>query len=114
MAFIYLGEHFLYRIMEFLRHWYVKSGKIYSNFVLNKLSEIDEVLAWRITLNHLFEPLFKDYSIIGHILGFIFRILRLSVASVVYIIIFAVVIFGYLLWLLIPPTVVWQFFMSLS
>ncbi len=114
MAFIYLGERFLYRIVEFLRHWYVKSGKIYSNFVLNKLSQIDEVLALRITWNHLLEPLYKDYSIVGRILGFVFRTIRLVLASVVYILIFAVSIFGYLLWLLIPPAVVWQFFMTLS
>lgn len=114
MAFIYLGERFLYRILEFLRHWYVKSGKIYSNFVLNKLTQIDEVLALRITWNHLLEPLFKDYSIIGRALGFIFRIIRLVVASVIYVVIFAIVIFGYLLWLLILPMVVWRFFMTLS
>lgn len=114
MAFIYLGERFLYRIVEFLRHWYVKSGKIYSNFVLNKLTQIDEVLALRITWNHLLEPLFKDYSIIGRILGFIFRTIRLIVAGIIYIFIFAIAIFAYFLWLLIPPAVVWQFFMTLS
>ncbi len=114
MAFIYLGERFLYRIVEFLRHWYVKSGKIYSNFVLNKLTQIDEVLALRITWNHLLEPLFKDYSIIGRVLGFIFRTIRLIVAGIIYIFIFAIAIFAYFLWLLIPPAVVWQFFMTLS
>ncbi len=113
MAFIYLGERFLYRIMEFLRHWYVKSGRVYSNFILNKLTQIDEVLAWRITLNHLFEPLYKDYSIIGYVLGFLFRLLRLCVASIVYLVVFAIALSGYVLWLLIPPIVVWRFFTSL-
>ena len=113
MAFVYLGERFLYRIVEFLRHWYIKSGKIYSNFVLDKLSQIDEVFALKITWRHLFEPLFNDYSIIGHVLGFIFRALRLIIASAVYLLVFAFAISGYLIWLLIPPAIVWRFIMAL-
>ncbi len=108
MSFLYLGERFVYRIIEFVRHWYVKSGKLYSNFVLDKLSKIDEALAWKITLRHLFEPLYKDYSLIGYFFGFLFRSIRLLVASAIYLVIFAIAITAYVVWLLIPPFVLWN------
>ncbi len=112
MSFLYLGERFLYRIVDFLRHWYVKSGRLYSNFVFDKLSKIDEVLAWKITLRHLFEPLYKDYSIVGYFFGFLFRSIRLLVASAIYLVIFAAAIAVYVIWLLIPPFIVWSAFHS--
>ena len=36
------------------------------------------------TLQNLFQPLYKDYSMIGYVLGFLFRIARLAIATVVY------------------------------
>ncbi len=105
-ALLYLSEHFFYHIIEFLRHWYVKSAKLYANFVLNRLEALDYYLAWRITAKNLFEPLYKDYSVIGRMLGFVFRSIRLIVGSVVYACLFAVAIALYLVWVAIPPYLV--------
>lgn len=104
----YLAIRFFYRIFEFVRHWYVKSVRIYWNFVLNTLQNLDYFFAWRITVKHLFEPLYKDYSVIGYILGFIFRSLRVAIGSVVYLFVFAIAIGLYLAWLLIPPFLIFQ------
>lgn len=101
-ALIYLFQRFFYRIGEFLRHWYIKSVRIYWNAVFNRLEGLDYYFAWRITARHLFEPLYKDYSIIGYILGFIFRTLRLVIASVIYVCIFGIAIALYALWVLLP------------
>lgn len=101
-ALVYLVQRLFYRILEFLRHWYVKSVKMYSNWVLDKLSDVDYYLAFRITLKHLFEPLYKDYSLIGYTLGFFFRFWRLVFGGIVYAVIFAVAIGCYLLWLFFP------------
>ncbi len=102
MALTYLAGRFFYRIIDFLRHWYVKSAKIYFNFVLDKLSEIDRVLAWRVNLRHLFHPLYQDYSIIGYSLGFIMRALRFFGTVLIYAAIFFFALFVYLIWLSIP------------
>jgi len=109
-ALSYLVQRFIYRIVEFLRHWYVKSVKIYSNFVLNILSRIDYYLAWKITLKYLFQPLYKDYSLIGYILGFIFRLGRLTIASVVYGILFFIAVGLYLLWFIVPIYLIYLVF----
>ncbi len=112
MTLVYLIRRFFHRIFEFLRHWYVKSFKIYSNFVLDRLERIDRVLAWRINLHYLFQPLYRDYSVLGYILGFILRFLRLIITGLVYLIIFGLFILAYLVWLLIPVFVVWRILTS--
>ena len=52
-ALVYLLERFFHRIFEFLRHWYVKSGRMYSSWFLDQLEEVDYYLAWRITFKNL-------------------------------------------------------------
>lgn len=107
-AFVYLSRRFFYRIAEFLRHWYLKSPKFYANFVLNKLEDIDYHIAWKITLKKLFEPLYGDYSALGYILGFIFRLGRLIIGSFIYALIFLVAISLYLIWLLTPIYIIYR------
>ncbi|OGG37987.1 hypothetical protein A2116_00460 [Candidatus Jorgensenbacteria bacterium GWA1_49_17] len=107
---VYLIEKFFYRIRTFVEHWYVVSFRKYSDFVLNLLSKIDYYLAWEITLKYLFHPLYKDYTLLGYVLGFIFRSVRLLVASAVYLILFLIIIGLYIFWLLIPPVIIYLIF----
>lgn len=107
-ALVYLGHRFLYRITEFFRHWYVKSGKMYFDRVLNKLERVDYYFAWKITLKKLFEPLYGDYSTIGLILGFVFRTGRLVAGTLVYALIFLFVIGLYLIWLFVPIYIIYR------
>ena len=108
MTFVYLIKRFFYRIFDFLRHWYVKSAKIYSNFVVDRLQKMDRVLAWRVNAKYLFQPLYKDYSLVGHILGFPLRFLRLIGTGLVYIFVFVLAILIYLIWLAIPIVIIWK------
>jgi len=110
LAFIYLTQRFFYRIFEFLRHWYVKSMKIYLNFVINRLETLDYYLAWKITLKNLFHPLYGDYSFIGYTLGFIFRLARLILASIIYAFIFIFAAAFYIFWLAIPLILIYKIF----
>lgn len=105
-AFVYLLRRFVFRIKVFLEHWYVKSARLYFNFIVNQLERIDRFFAWRITLRNLFQPLYGDYSVIGYVLGFVIRVIRLGFGGVAYLVIFVFVIGAYLVWLLIPPFLV--------
>ena len=109
----YLVKRLFYRIFEFLRHWYLKSPRVYYHHVFNMLESLDYRLAWRITLKNLFEPLYKDYSIIGHIIGFLFRTSRLVFGGVIYLILFAFAIAIYLAWLAIPLFIIFQIIKSI-
>ncbi|HDH31180.1 MAG TPA: hypothetical protein ENH26_00150 [Candidatus Wolfebacteria bacterium] len=107
-AFNYLFNRSIYRITEFFRHWYIKSFFIYSHFVVSQLEKLDRFLAFKITLRYLFKPLYQDYSFLGYILGFIFRVARLIFGGIVYAVIFAIAVAVYIIWLAIPVYIVYQ------
>jgi hypothetical protein len=110
MVFVYLGERFLFRIADFLRHWYWGSARVYFNFILDRFHGLDRVLAFRITLRHLFEPLYGDYTLIGRLVGLPLRLLRLAVAGLVYLVLGGAAILVYLAWLVLPVYLVARVF----
>jgi hypothetical protein len=110
MVFVYLGERFLFRIADFLRHWYRGSARVYFNFILDRFHSLDRVLAFRITLRHLFEPLYGDYTLIGRLVGLPLRLLRLAVAGLVYVVLGGAAILVYLAWLVLPVYLVARVF----
>ncbi len=110
LALIYLVQRFFYRLIEFLRHWYVESIRIYWNFVIDRLETFDYYLAWKITLKNFFQPLYRDYSPIGYILGFIFRLGRFIFASIVYAFIFVIAAALYIFWLAVPLILIYKIF----
>ncbi len=66
------------------------------------MENLDRTLAFRMTIRHLFEPLYKDYTVMGRILGPIFRFGRAFVGFVVYVFVGAVSLVVYLFWLILP------------
>jgi predicted tellurium resistance membrane protein TerC len=104
-SLVYLVQRFIYRVVDFFHHWYVDGSRtIARNYILT-LQSADHIFAVKITAKHFFEPLYKDYTIIGHILGVIFRTGRIISGVVVYAfytIIFAVV---YVAWVAIPAVI---------
>ena len=113
MLIIYLLNRLIFRIKEFLRHWYVKSFFVYIHFVVSQLEKIDRFLAFKITLRHLFQPLYQDKSFLGYILGFILRTARLFIGAIVYLVIFAIAAAIYIIWLAIPIFIIYKIFASI-
>ncbi len=103
----YLLHRFFYRILSFFRHWYVGGSRMIAHTFLSTLENIDQSLAIKITLEHFFEPLYKDYSIIGRILGVIFRLARVAIGVVVYFVIAVCFAIAYLAWLAVPPALLY-------
>ncbi len=81
---------------------------MYSDFMIGVLRAMDRTLAWKITAQNIFEPLYGDYSVVGRVMGFLFRSARLIVASVVYAVVFAVALAAYLAWLAFPAYLVFK------
>ncbi|MEW6617438.1 MAG: hypothetical protein AB1333_03420 [Patescibacteria group bacterium] len=75
---------------------------MYLNFVINRFESMDRVFAWKITAKNLFKPLYGDYSFIGYVFGFLFRIVRLVITTAIYICVFIGAVLLYVLWFLIP------------
>ena len=105
-SFVYIAQRAVYRIGDFFHHWYVDGSRRFIHAYISKLEDLDKGFAFRVTIKHFFEPLYKDYSLVGRILGVVFRTGRVAIGGCVYLvfsIIFGVV---YLAWLLIPATLV--------
>lgn len=101
----YLVARMVYRIGDFFHHWYVDGSRNFFYWLTNFLEGLDRSIAFRITLKYFFQPLYKDYTIVGRILGVIFRSGRLLIGSVVYSLVFFFWLAVYLIWLVIPPLI---------
>jgi hypothetical protein len=104
-AIVYLLRRLIYRITDFFHHWYIDGSRAIARRFMATMTAVDQSLAVAITLRHFFEPLYKDYSIIGRILGIVFRTFRVLIGGIFYLflaLIFAVV---YLIWIAIPAVI---------
>lgn len=105
-ALVYVFYRLLYRVWDFFHHWYFDSSRKFAHYFLSLLEQIDQVLAIRVTLKYFFQPLYKDYSILGRLLGVIFRSGRILIGLVIYIFIMLIYLAVYLAWLAIPPAII--------
>ena len=98
----YLIGRFLYRIHDFFHHWYTDGSRIFFYKLISFLQYLDQTLALRMTLRYFFQPLYKDYSFIGRILGVVFRTCRAFIGIVAYVFVLILFLVAYVLWLAAP------------
>ena len=106
ISFVYLAYRFTYQIISFFRHWYVDGALALVRVFLESLESMDRSFAVAITVRHFWAPLYGDYSIVGRILGGVFRSFRIFIGGIVYVgwtIFFAAVM---LFWFAIPLAIV--------
>lgn len=106
----YLLHRFIYRIADFFRHWYLGGSRVIARIFMATLENADRSFAVKVTLQHFFEPLYKDYSVIGRILGVLFRSLRVAIGMAAYAAIAVVFLMIYLVWIAVPPTLLFLSF----
>lgn len=102
MSIVYILNRYVFRIYYFLYHWYVRGFRKASNWTINYLEKMDYKFALRVNVQNLFQPLFQDYSIIGHILGFVSRSIRIVVASIVYAVFIVLCVALFVAWSILP------------
>ena len=103
---IYLARRFCYRFLDFFHHWYADGSRAFGRRFMMTLTAADQRFAVAITLRHFFEPLYKDYSIIGRILGVVFRSVRVLIGGVCYLVLALAFVVAYLVWLAIPAIII--------
>ena len=106
-AALYLLHQSYSRIIGFFRHWYVDGLSFIAHQTINALMPLERFFAWRITLKNIFQPLYQDHSIVGHTLGFVFRFIRLAIASVIYALFILVAVVIAFIWAIIPISIIW-------
>lgn len=102
---VYLIQRFLYRILDFFHHWYVDGSRLIGHKFISTLEDADRTFALKITLRYFFQPLYKDYTVIGRILGFFFRTARILLGAALYFVIIILFLIFYLAWVLLPATI---------
>ncbi len=108
----YLINRLFFRIRMLFKHWYKDGSKIFFHTLIGFLEYLDRFFAIEITFKHIFEPLYQDKSFIGYVMGFLFRITRIILALIVYSIVVLFFVFLYLIWLAIPPFIVFKIIKS--
>lgn len=101
-SLVYLGNRFFYRIFDFIHDWYLGSFLYIGRHTINFLESLDQAFGLRVTIRNIFEPLYQDHTIVGHILGFIFRSLRILIAAFIYFFVASLAGTIYFIWALIP------------
>ena len=104
-AIFYLANRFLFRVVDFFHHWYVDGSKFFLTQFLNYVRTLDKTLAMKVTFRHLFEPLYKDYTIVGTFLGPIFRVGRVLFGVVLYGLIGILALVLYAAWVFAPAII---------
>ena len=105
-ALVYIVNRFFYRVFDFFHHWYFHASRAIAHAFISFLERLDQTFAIKITLRHFFEPLYKDYSVLGRMLGVVFRSGRVLAGGVVYLFFGIIFLVFYMIWLLIPPLII--------
>ncbi len=111
-ALVYLVGRFFFRLTDFFHHWYVDASRRFAYAFTALLEYLDRTFAVKITLKHFFQPLYKDYSVIGRVLGVIFRSVRIIIGVGVYLFWAAIFAAAYLVWILVLPILIFYAFRS--
>jgi len=98
----YLIQRFFYRIIDFFHHWYVDGSRVIGHKFISTLEDMDQTFALKITFRYFFQPLYRDFSVIGRILGIIFRFWRIVLGGMVYFFITVLFLIFYLAWVATP------------
>jgi len=101
-SIIYLIQRFFYRIYKFFYDWYVGGFLTIGSATLVVFESLDQSFAFEITIRNLFRPLYQDRTVLGYILGFIFRVFRVLIGGVIYAILLLIAIGVYVVWVAIP------------
>ncbi len=101
----YLVSRFFYRFSDFFHHWYIDASRRFFHKQLSFLERLDRTLAIRITVKYFFQPLYKDYTIVGRILGVIFRSGRILIGLVTYTIVILLFLALYFVWVSVLPLI---------
>lgn len=105
-SIVYLAWRLCYRFLDFFHHWYIDGSRAFGRRFMATLTAADRSFAVAITLRHFFEPLYKDYSIIGRIVGIVFRSARVVIGGMCYFFLALVFALAYIIWIAIPAVII--------
>ncbi|OGY62053.1 MAG: hypothetical protein A3H06_02475 [Candidatus Colwellbacteria bacterium RIFCSPLOWO2_12_FULL_44_13] len=97
-----------YECVVFVKRWYGEGLRTIVQKCIAILERLDQTLALKITAKNLIEPLYKDKTFLGYLLGFVLRAGRIIVSVIIYSGVAAVGSIVCFLWLALPLFIVYQ------
>lgn len=101
--FVNLPFNFAKGILNFFYFWYVQGTLDFWNKEAAFLRAVERDVGFIVHIKHIADPLFGDYTFLGRIIGFFFRIGFILFGFFVTAISIIFVVGLYLLWIFIPP-----------
>lgn len=105
-ALSYLVQLALARIAGFFAHWYGDGTRFFRARYRLVSRSLEDAVASRAQWHLLFRPLYGDYSVVGRIIGPIFRMGRLAGGLAAHGLITALFLVGWIVWAAVPPLIV--------
>ncbi|MEZ4156595.1 MAG: hypothetical protein R3B52_01275 [Candidatus Paceibacterota bacterium] len=102
----YLASALGQKIQGFFTHWYKDSFFFLSEKLHTLLRQLDKTFAVRTSAQYIFQPMYQDRSIIGYILGFIFRSIRIVVGVLLYTFLSLLWISAYIAFISLPIAII--------
>ena|SRR3989338_9969310 len=96
----------------FVYWWYFEVPVYFILYILKFVTVYLDRLAVPLMLRSLFIPLFHDYTIMGRVLSFFFRVSRIIFGLVVNVMLTIVLSFFFLTWLTIPVFIITGLYLS--
>jgi hypothetical protein len=100
-------------ISGFLSFWYVRGSQDFWHREVNMIKGVGRDIGVLINLKLIFQPIYGDYSLIGKLIGPIFRLCRVFFGILLAIFLSFLIIACYALWLLLPPVALVMFWENL-
>ncbi len=91
-----------------LNDWFIAKPKAILNLLIELIKDLDKNFAVALNLKLIAKPLYKDYSLIGRIIGPIFRFFRVLIGGAIYLFITLIFLLIILAWVLILPFIIYQ------
>lgn len=102
-SFVLSPFRILKGITDFLFFWYVQGSKDFWRREINMVKGVERDIGILINLKLIFQPIYSDYSLIGKLIGPIFRLGRVLLGCLFVVFLSGLIIVCYALWLLLPP-----------
>ena len=101
-ALVYIFSSALASLYEFIYHWFIVGFYVWKHWTLNAVERSERIFSFRINLRYFGEPLFQDRTIVGYVLGFVFRTSWLIIGGFFYLFFWPLAFLGYVAWCAMP------------
>jgi ATP-dependent Clp protease ATP-binding subunit ClpC len=101
-------ERLVRALAEVPLFWYLAASRWFLTFLKNFLLVLEDRLAITLMARLLFAPLFRDPSIVGRLVSFFYRLLRVIFGTLLLASCFLLLLALFTIWLLFPPVCLYQ------